>query len=77
MMPEELSEMPTEYAAALLKVFDEELARLQEKVDVRHDALLGFTDKLPFDHRRPPYGEAGRPNINNPGRRSVWLRDSK
>ena len=29
---------------------------------VRHDALLGFTDKLPFDHRRPPYGETGRPN---------------
>ena len=32
-MPEALPEMSTDYATALLKDFDEEIARLQEKID--------------------------------------------
>lgn len=32
-MPEALPEMSTDYATALLKDFDEELARLEEQVD--------------------------------------------
>ena len=45
-------------------VVDKEVlySALRPMADLRHDALLGFTDKLPFDHRRPPYGETGRPN---------------